>query len=295
MGREKEFHGHTQRVAILCQRIGKYLSLSETELNDLLIASYLHDAGKRNHITGLDIKDRIKSEKIIKYSSAPAAIFSNIQLSKLTIAFLNNMYETWNGEGFPHGMRGEEIPVGSMILLLADTFDFLSFVSGTQSSLAFNKIKSLGFFPEVLLNALKEVNSIDDVSTDPETQILTGLLISDNRMLTSEMEAALSSLKVKTFSADVIENAAIILKEHHSSISFIICDNNIKTTQITPLQLLSALRKKSAFNELKFYLISKETIDSEILQKASTLKADKIISNFSVSSEIQDILRDIER
>ncbi len=121
---------HSQRVADLAARLGDALALNGREIEQLRIAGALHDLGKigirddiLNKAEGLsgeewDIMRRhpdIGADMIAKHSA-----LANVA------PLVRGHHERWNGSGYPTGLREEQIPLGSRILAVADSYDTIS-------------------------------------------------------------------------------------------------------------------------------------------------------------------------
>ncbi len=292
--RDDSYFGHTQRVVNLSQEIGHEMSLTDVELHDLVVASYLHDVGKKTHFTALDIKQKTNHEKLIKYSSVASKLFSNIDFSKLTMSYLSNMYETYNGSGIPKGISLNEVPAGSMILLLSDTYDHMTRVSKIPAATAFKQIKDLLFFPEKLLAALKKTEQIDSMPQSVDTPIMEGLIISRKRFDCDDISDKLNRLNVKTNKADLFEKAAQIIKDKKGSLNFILCDLDMPESTITPIKFLAALKHKLEFSAIPFYFFSQYTIDRNIITAAKALKISGIFPNYHPIEMTRKIVEDLK-
>jgi len=71
VSKNKSFKGHSQRVHILCKKIAESIGLIQTEIEELLLAAYLHDVGKEFHVTAMDIGNGQKRELLAKYAKIP--------------------------------------------------------------------------------------------------------------------------------------------------------------------------------------------------------------------------------
>lgn len=265
--RDKSFQGHTQRVSTIGQSLCKALGMTDVEVNDTLIALFLHDIGKKTHITAFDLKNRADAARFNKYAFIGPKLFSTVNLPKNSELCLSNMYETYNGEGFPGGLKGEKIPLGAQILLLADTYDYLVGVSNIPSPTAYHRIKALGFFSSKLLKALMELENITIVPTTDQA-MLKGVIITPNRNLQEELAEKFSRLNIQTFGAVQIESAALILKEHREAITFVLCDADLPPSKITPFNLYTAIKKKEIFGNIDFFLFSINKINPYIVEAA---------------------------
>lgn len=293
--RDPVFFGHTQRVAAMTQEIGKEMNLSEVELHDLLIASYIHDAGKKQHVTAMDIKQRLNPERLVRYSKIATKLFSTVELSRLTFSYLSNMYETYNGVGFPHGLRLNEVPMGSMILLITDTFDYMTRISNIPAPTVFKQILELKFFPETLTEALKKTQQIDSMPQYSSMPHLEAVIISRRRFDVDDIAEKLNRLNVKTYKAEKIEKAAQIIKEKKDSLNFILCDVDMPESSVTPLKFLSAIKHKKILSGIPFYFFSQFSIEKNTITTAKALKASGIFPNYHPVEMTRKIVQDVQK
>lgn len=122
--------GHSHSVREISVRLAKEMGLAEEEIKDIEVASVLHDIGK------IGIKDSILNKQgklseqefeVIK--SHPAAGQNAIKIVKrLAIPgiIIRHHHERYDGRGYPDGLKGDEIPLGSRILAVADSFDAMT-------------------------------------------------------------------------------------------------------------------------------------------------------------------------
>ena len=127
--RDKETEGHSKRVTELTSRLGRACGLQGDELEYLYRGALLHDIGK------MAIPDAILSKKTSLdddewnvMRTHPKIAFDMLS----AIAFLQPAlvvpayhHEWWNGEGYPKGLRGEEIPLPARIFSVVDVWDAL--------------------------------------------------------------------------------------------------------------------------------------------------------------------------
>jgi HD-GYP domain-containing protein (c-di-GMP phosphodiesterase class II) len=122
--------GHTQRVTLYSQAIGKYLQLKPSERKWLKITSVLHDIGKigiEDHI--LKKPERLSPqefEMIKRHSEIGAKIVEHIRQLKEIIPGVKYHHEQVNGKGYPDGLMGKDIPVLAKIVAVADTYDAMT-------------------------------------------------------------------------------------------------------------------------------------------------------------------------
>jgi diguanylate cyclase (GGDEF)-like protein/putative nucleotidyltransferase with HDIG domain len=121
--------GHVRRTQIYAVGIGKTLCLSDDELNALNTGALLHDIGKLavpDHI--LNKPGRLtpaEMEKVKIHSSVGASILEKVHFSYPVVPTVKYHHERWDGDGYPVGLQGEDIPLTARILGLADAYDTL--------------------------------------------------------------------------------------------------------------------------------------------------------------------------
>lgn len=122
--------GHSTRVAKLSQKIGEATGLSHQELEDLEIASLFHDVGKLKTPDFVLLKDGPldpqEHREISKHSENGAAILSRAPSLQKFIPAVRHHHEWHNGEGYPDGLRGDDIPLYAAIIAVADAFDAMT-------------------------------------------------------------------------------------------------------------------------------------------------------------------------
>ncbi|MGM0436963.1 MAG: HD domain-containing phosphohydrolase [Bacillota bacterium] len=122
--------GHSEKVANLSKMIAKQLNLSEKKMNDAYWAGMVHDIGKiliPDYI--LNKKSSLKDnefEIIKKHSVWGYQTLSATEDLQNIARFVLFHHERWDGEGYPRGLKGEEIPLISRILAVADAWDAMT-------------------------------------------------------------------------------------------------------------------------------------------------------------------------
>lgn len=292
VARGDEYFAHSQRVAILCKEIGEAIHLSDVELYDLTIAAYLHDVGKKYHFTAIDIKNQINTEKMKTYSQIATKLFTDVQLSKLALNCLENMYETYNGQGYPRGLKLNEIPVGSLILLLANTYDFMTRISNIPPKEALRQLKETMFFSDRIIEALEQTQQISEA--DSSLQKITAIVISQKKFDLDDIADKFSRVNIDVIKAKTIEKAAQIIKEEKDRLGFILCEIDMTDSAITPLRLLAAIKHKKEISEIPFYFFSQYSVDKNTTIAANALKVSGIFANYhpvEMTRKIADEIR----
>ena len=122
--------GHAAKVNEYSKTIGVELALSDEQLEFLQYAALLHDIGK----IGIDEKILCKPGKldekewgtVREHPLTGANIIEPIELFSEILPFVIHHHEAFDGEGYPRGLKGSEIPYGARILAVADAFDAMT-------------------------------------------------------------------------------------------------------------------------------------------------------------------------
>jgi len=129
---EKDIYSfvHSQFVAHYAVSLAKYLDLSNREIQEIGLSSWIHDIGKliiSNEI--LRRRDKLTNEEYEKVKSHVIAginILSPYSLSKNIIDGIKYHHERWDGKGYPFGINGEKTPFYARIIQIADSFSAMT-------------------------------------------------------------------------------------------------------------------------------------------------------------------------
>ena len=128
--KDETTHQHLSRVQVYALAIGEELKLTSDEMEALRAASLLHDIGKLAVPESIINKPgRLTSEEFNKMKIHPgvgAEILSSVQFPYPVVPFVRSHHEKWDGSGYPDGLAGEAIPVGSRIIAVVDCLDALA-------------------------------------------------------------------------------------------------------------------------------------------------------------------------
>ena len=138
--------GHSQRVAILSKQIGEELRLSPRKLEELQTASLLHDIGKidvaYSELLGSRSElSRIQHEIIRSHPERGARLLASLSsLSKSILDAVRHHHEHFDGNGYPDGLAGEQIPEQARIIMVADTVDAMLSDRPYREALSIEKV-----------------------------------------------------------------------------------------------------------------------------------------------------------
>ena len=123
-------HGHCRRVAEYGSMLAAAFGFDDATLQWFRMGAYLHDVGKvKVPIDVLNKPGRLTEEEfaLIKaHTTAGDEIVSGLNFPWDIRPMVRNHHESWDGSGYPDGLKGEEIPLSARILCVADVFDALT-------------------------------------------------------------------------------------------------------------------------------------------------------------------------
>lgn len=122
--------GHAERVAKYCVLIGKKMGLAKSQLDLLEEASRLHDIGKIAVPDTVLLKpgklDESEYASIQSHVTEGYKIVSKMQKYSHLAEIIRYHHEKYDGSGYPYQKTGEEIPIESSIMVVADSFDAMT-------------------------------------------------------------------------------------------------------------------------------------------------------------------------
>ena len=128
--RDKETEGHTQRVTEMTLRLAKAMDMSEFELVHIRRGALLHDIGKMGIPDSILLKPGPLDDeewKVMHFHPEYAyKMLSPISFLRSALDIPYYHHEKWDGTGYPHGLKGEHIPLPARIFTVVDVWDALN-------------------------------------------------------------------------------------------------------------------------------------------------------------------------
>jgi putative nucleotidyltransferase with HDIG domain len=122
--------GHTERVSAIASALASQLGLQGEELDAIEVGALLHDIGKIGIPEAILHKPGSLSEeewlRVRKHPLTSDYILSEIDLHPFVRQIARSSHERIDGNGYPDGLAGDEIPLAARIVLVADAFDALT-------------------------------------------------------------------------------------------------------------------------------------------------------------------------
>ncbi|BBI35757.1 HD-GYP domain-containing protein [Cohnella abietis] len=126
--KHKETYRHCVRVALLGEKLASALNMDPLSKAKLVRGCFIHDVGKimiSNQI--LDSNKPLSAEEwdLIKQHPRFGAdiLLETLELEEEVIELVLHHHERWDGKGYPHGLKGEEIPLLARVCSVVDAFD----------------------------------------------------------------------------------------------------------------------------------------------------------------------------
>lgn len=153
--------GHADRVSRIAGAIAREMGLPEKQIEEIELAGLLHDIGK------IGVEDRIlmkparldddETELMRRHPMYGASILEpSIALRPLVPLVLRH-HENYDGSGYPGGVKGEEIPLGSRIIIVADAYEAMTSdrvyrkaIGHEGAMVQLNKYKGSQFDPKIV-------------------------------------------------------------------------------------------------------------------------------------------------
>ena len=124
-------HDHIRRVQRFAMGLASALGVNdELTLKAIKAAALLHDTGKLavpEHILNKPGKlTPLEFEQMKLHVDVGADILSSIDFPYPVVPIVRAHHESWDGSGYPRGLKGDEIPIGARILSVVDCYDALT-------------------------------------------------------------------------------------------------------------------------------------------------------------------------
>jgi putative nucleotidyltransferase with HDIG domain len=128
--RDAYTRGHSERVARFALLCAEELGLDDEQRDIIRKAALLHDIGKigiRDDVLNKPMKLTPEERAIIsKHPSFGSEILGPIKFLSEVRQLVTHHHERWDGTGYPDGLKGQEIPIESRIVAVADAYDAMT-------------------------------------------------------------------------------------------------------------------------------------------------------------------------
>jgi diguanylate cyclase (GGDEF)-like protein/putative nucleotidyltransferase with HDIG domain len=133
---------HSRNVSTLAVLLGESVELGEEQLRVVEIAAMLHDVGQIALSDELVFGPFTPSKRIAarEHAVLGAQLAESVGMDGVSPA-VRSHHERWDGGGYPDGLSGDEIPIESRIIALADAYDGMT--SGRRSGISMSRAAAL--------------------------------------------------------------------------------------------------------------------------------------------------------
>ena len=122
-------HQHSARVAQYAAVLARELNMSEEEIEQIRTAGILHDVGKVGVADAVLLKPaRLTEDEFLemqRHSTLGRDIVAGAGMPEIA-EWVLYLHERWDGRGYPHKLEGEDIPLASRVLAVADAFEAMT-------------------------------------------------------------------------------------------------------------------------------------------------------------------------
>ena len=177
--------GHSKRVAYYCELIAREMNYSDRECKLIHQAGILHDIGKIETPDSVLLNPKALNEieyKLIQeHVEVGYKLLNKIPMFKPLAKIIYEHHERYDGNGYPNGLKGDEINKFSQIMIVADSFDAMTtnriYKAKKTVSEAMQELKEFSkkqFHPEIVKHAviaLKDVKIDKNINQLPKTKL----------------------------------------------------------------------------------------------------------------------------
>ncbi|NLT15041.1 MAG: PAS domain S-box protein [Clostridiales bacterium] len=131
-------HIHTEKVSQYCEAIAEAMGLSKKEITDIKNAAALHDIGKIMVPPQILSKpDKLTQEEyaiIKRHPEIGYQMLKSVDEHVMLAEYVLHHHECWDGTGYPEGLAGENIPLYSRMIAVADAYEAMTAVRPYQKT-----------------------------------------------------------------------------------------------------------------------------------------------------------------
>jgi putative two-component system response regulator len=208
--RDEETGGHIQRMSRYSALVGRAMGFSDASAEELRLAAALHDVGKIGVPDTILLKPgslsndeyaTMQRHALIGYQLLAGS--SSSLLDDAAVIALGH-HEWWDGNGYPRGLMGEEIPLGARIAAVADVFDALTSnrvyrpgVSIDEALVVMTELRGRQFEPALFDTLVASMGEVADIRAayperDDEARIRV-LVVDDHEIFVQSLVRLLSA------------------------------------------------------------------------------------------------------
>lgn len=180
--RDRETEGHTRRVTELTLQLAEKLGVPEGEMEHVKRGALLHDIGKMAIPDSVLLKPgnlNLMERKFMELHPEIAKdMLKKIEFLHPAISIPYCHHEKWDGTGYPHNLRGEEIPFAARIFAVVDVWDALTSERPYRDPVAPDEVRRIihegsgSHFDPLVVDAFLEIDNLPVAPRSGDTQLL---------------------------------------------------------------------------------------------------------------------------
>ncbi|MCH7760244.1 HD domain-containing protein [candidate division TA06 bacterium] len=158
--KDPELRQHALRVMEYSKTLAEFIQVPKATISSIKFAALLHEVGKIPEVTSSGDGFQRMTDRIVE----PLKIPEKVKL------ILHHQSERFDGKGEPDGLKGEDIPLGSRILAIADAYDE-GISSGRSEDEILEGISAFAGtqFDPLLIETLVSIRNADE-EEDPDSK-----------------------------------------------------------------------------------------------------------------------------
>ncbi len=172
---------HSEHVTDYAVAIATLAGLDTQYIENIRVASFVHDIGKIGVPDDILIKPGPLTDEefefIRRHPALGSDIINEIPVFKCEAELVRHHHERWNGRGYPDGLVGENIPLGSRVIHVADAIDAMLSPRSYKEAYGLDRV-------------LVELNNCSGTQFDPKIAATAAKWCRDNRREISIIRAA---------------------------------------------------------------------------------------------------------
>lgn len=281
--RKDSFRAHSAAVAKHARLIAQRMGLSPREVSHVTIAAFLHDLGKRpdRHLTLLAAFASAEwRADARRYFRAPIRLFETVHLPVEVNAILAQLFEAFDGSGFPQALRGEAIPAGARILAAVDSFQDLTRnpqnafgrLYGKEEALAAMRGAVGTLFDPAVVDQMQQIHG-GEVLRERLCAGGHALICCADEGMRTDLRDSLAKLGLLATTSGTSEGALEALQR--GEVDLFICDANLDPDAFT---LLAALRREPAVAGLPAIVLTAAQ-DPSVSERAAGLTPCEVLAS----------------
>jgi diguanylate cyclase (GGDEF)-like protein/putative nucleotidyltransferase with HDIG domain len=142
--RDPNTYGHSRKVSSYAVSLAEAIGLPSEKVAVISTAALLHDIGKigipDEVLNKVDKLEPEAWELIRDHPKLSTTIVGHVVSLVSCLPAILHHHERWDGNGYPSGLKGDEIPIEARVLAIADAFDAMTSSRPYRSKLSYKKV-----------------------------------------------------------------------------------------------------------------------------------------------------------